>query len=108
MRPLIVRTPDGRKVAVPGQGHNGANPPRQSTDDHDGAPVPTPVRRPDRRAKLTEDDVREARAMHAAGRFGVGDLAHIYDVSQSNMSAVINGKTWRHLTAEPLPTEQES
>lgn len=72
-----MRAPDGRKVAVPpGKWHNGAPRPRQYTDDHDGGPESTTTtRRPDRRAKLTEGDVREARTMHAAGRFGVGDLA---------------------------------
>jgi hypothetical protein len=103
MKPLIVRTPDGRKVAVPpGKRHNGAPLPRQATDDHDGGAEPT---RP-RRAKLTEGDVREARAMHAAGRFGVGDLAYIYGVSQSNMSALINRHSWRDVTDQPR--EQES
>lgn len=51
--------------------------------------------------KLDADDVREARALHAAGKFGVTDLAHIFGVSQSNMSALINRHTWRDVIDEP-------
>ncbi|WP_141562672.1 hypothetical protein [Mycobacterium neglectum] len=95
-RPLVKRTPEGHRYVVPpAPRRNGAPPPQQPTDDHADGPEPTPAQQPDRRAKLDANDVREARAMHAAGRFGVGDLAYIFGVSQSNMSAVINRHSWR-------------
>lgn len=83
MRPLVKRAPHGHRYTVP-------SPPR----------YPAPESAPQRgepRAKLTEDDVREARAWHREGRFGVGQLAYIFDVSPSNMSAVINRHSWKHV-----------
>ncbi|NDJ91830.1 hypothetical protein [Mycolicibacter kumamotonensis] len=59
------------------------------------------MRAPDRRAKLTEDDVREIRAHYAAGRWGIKDLADIYAVSTATMSAVVHRRTWRHVTDRP-------
>lgn len=105
MKPLIVRTPDGRKVAVPSTPPNGApNPPRQPRNGHDGGPEPTR----ERRAKITEDEVRAIRADYAAGRWKQPDLAYIYGVTQSTISSVVTGDTWRDVTTEPQPQEQES
>ncbi|OSC38747.1 hypothetical protein [Mycobacterium decipiens] len=94
MRPLVKRAPDGRWVTVP------------STPRYP-APEPAPAAR-EPRAKLTEDDVRAIRADYAAGRWGVGDLAYIYGVTQSTMSSVVRGHTWRHVATEPRPREKES
>lgn len=55
----------------------------------------------DRRAKLTEDDVREIRAHYAAGRWNIKDLAEIYAVSTATMSAVVHWRTWRNVTSQP-------
>ena len=46
--------------------------------------------------KLTEAQVREIRARHAAGESGY-KLAPIFGVSQVNISCIVRGKTWRHL-----------
>lgn len=67
-----------------------------------GPPEPTPELRADRRAKLTEDDVREIRADYAAGRWCIKDLADIYGVTQPTMSAVVHRRTWRHVTDQPI------
>ncbi len=44
--------------------------------------------------KLTEDEVRAARAAYATGKFSQIELAHTYGVSPSNMNFVIRRKTW--------------
>lgn len=107
MRPLIRRTPDGRKVAVPSTPrHPAPEPRRQSTDGHDGGPEHTPSQHREPRAKLDTDDVRAIRADYAAGRWDQADLAYIYGVSQSTISSVVTGDIWRDVTDQP--TEQDS
>jgi uncharacterized protein YjcR len=69
---------------------------------HDGGPNPT--REP--RAKLNENDVRVIRADYAAGKWNQHDLAYIYGVTASTVSAVIHRHTWRDVTDQP--SEQES
>jgi hypothetical protein len=110
MKPLFKRNALGVPYTVPST-------PRRPANGHADAPEPTsPQERKrqaqigQRRAKLTEANVREARALHAAGKWNVNDLAYIYGVTQSTMSCVVAGKTWRHVTdqpTEPQPREQE-
>ncbi|BBX27947.1 hypothetical protein [Mycolicibacterium alvei] len=107
MRPLIRRTPDGRKVAVPSTPRQPVpQPPEQSTNGHDGGPEQTTPQGRERRVKLDPDDVRAIRADYAAGRWDQADLAYIYGVTQSTISAAISGKTWRDVT--DTPREQDS
>ncbi len=47
-------------------------------------------------ARLSENDVAEARARHGAGESGRA-LAATFGVSQSTMSRALSGRTWRHV-----------
>jgi len=101
MRPLVRRAPNGMRYTTP----SGAPPPpRQSANGHASAAEATPPPRREPRAKLTEADVRAIRADYAAGKWNQADLAYIYGVSQSNMSCVVGGKTWRHVIETPERT----
>lgn len=44
--------------------------------------------------KLTEDEVRSARAAYATGKFSHKELAQAYGVSTSGINLAIRGKTW--------------
>lgn len=104
MRPLVKRTPDGRRYTVPSTPQRPApKPARQPASGTEGGPEPAPTRQSERRPKLNDEDVREARALHAAGEFGVTDLAYIFGISQPTMSAVIGRRTWQHVADEPTP-----
>lgn len=48
-------------------------------------------------SKLTEADVREARAIHAAGQMGHKKLARKFGVSPGAMRAVLKRRTWKHV-----------
>lgn len=48
-------------------------------------------------AKLTEDDVRELRARHAAGGVTYGQLAAEYGMHKMCIAKAITGKTWAHV-----------
>ena len=50
-------------------------------------------------AKLTDSLVREARELYRIGGFTQAELAMRCGVSASTMQAVLNGTTWRHVTA---------
>lgn len=105
-RALVRRTPLGVPYAAPTPVPNssrpaGVEPAPQPFSGQGRPPEPTPEPRADRRAKLTEDDVREIRADYAAGRWGIKDLADIYGVAQPTMSAVVHRRTWRHVTDQP-------
>lgn len=53
-----------------------------------------------RRAKLTDDDVREIRRRWAArAQTGEdqGSIAADYDVDNTQVSRIVNGITWRHV-----------
>ncbi len=90
MRPLICRTPDGGRYAVPTTPRRPAQDPApQAPSDIDSASEPTP--KSDRRPKLTEDDVREIRADYAEGRWSQGDLAYIHGVTQNTIHRVVSG-----------------
>lgn len=107
MRPLVKRAPDGRPYTVPSAPRRPL--PVLVARLDDGAPghaESTPPKRPDRRPKLTAEDVRAIRTDYAAGKWSQGDLAYIYGVTQSTISAALNGDT--HVTTETTPTEQEN
>lgn len=48
------------------------------------------------RAKLTEADVREIRALHQTGR-SYGELAQRFGVGKANIHAVVMRRTWTHV-----------
>lgn len=105
-RTLVRRTPLGVPYAAPTPVPNPSRPAGcesapQPRSGQGARPEPTPGHKPDRRAKLTEDDVRAIRADYAAGRWGIKDLADIYGVTQPTMSAVVHRRTWRHVTDQP-------
>jgi hypothetical protein len=47
-------------------------------------------------AKLTEEQVREIRARHAAGE-GLSALGRVYGVTPQSIYAIVNRKSWRHV-----------
>ena len=47
-------------------------------------------------AKLTADEVREIRALHASGISGAA-LGRRYGVSKVNISDIVRRRTWRHI-----------
>jgi hypothetical protein len=105
-RALVRRTPFGVPYAAPTplpspSRYVAAEHAPQPASGQTGPPEPSPERAPNRRPRLTEDDVREIRADYAAGRWGVNDLADIYGVTQPTMSAVVHRRTWRHVTDQP-------
>ena len=51
-------------------------------------------------AKLTEDQVLEARRLHLLCDVTITELSRTYNVSQAAMSCLINGKSWKHV---PFP-----
>lgn len=48
------------------------------------------------KSKLTEGDVRDMRRLYCSGATQVS-LAELFGVSQSNVSDIVRGKTWRHV-----------
>ncbi|VBA46742.1 hypothetical protein [Mycobacterium pseudokansasii] len=106
MRPLVKRTPDGRPYSVPSTPRSPATALGAQPAEHaESGPERTPAR-VDRRPKLTAEDVRSIRADYAAGKWSQGDLAYIYGVTQSTISAVLSGDS--HVTTGPTPREQDS
>lgn len=49
------------------------------------------------RAKLSDEQVLEARAMHALGSVSFKELGHRYGVSDTAMRHAVQGKTWTHI-----------
>lgn len=49
-------------------------------------------------AKLNDAAVREIRSRYAAGGVTQTILAHEYGVSQSLISLLVKGETWRHVS----------
>lgn len=45
-------------------------------------------------SKLKEDQVRRIRSM---SRLGQREIADMFGITQSNVSLILSGKTWRHL-----------
>ena len=52
--------------------------------------------------KLSPDEVIELRKMYATGKYTHKDLAEIFKVNQSNISKIINGKTFSWIDAEGI------
>jgi hypothetical protein len=48
-------------------------------------------------AKLTDDEVRRARAIYATGAMGTPRLAKLFGVKQQTMWRVVTGVNWRHI-----------
>jgi hypothetical protein len=103
MRPLVRRNALGVPYAVPTNGQ---------APQENPVVVPPARRRNGARkrgeplAKLTENDVRKARALYKAG-WRITDLAYGFDVTTSTMCSIVHRKTWRHVTTEAQPAEQE-
>lgn len=51
-------------------------------------------------SKLTPNDVREIREIHASGTASKCQIGRYFGVSQWTVSAIISGKTWRHVAHE--------
>ena len=48
-------------------------------------------------ARLTEDDVKEIRRLHAAGQRTQAELGEMFGVSQATISAIVRRETWQHI-----------
>ena len=48
-------------------------------------------------AKLSENDVRSIREMHATGRWNYVELAEIFGVDRTNVSGIVRRKYWAHV-----------
>lgn len=124
MRPLVKRAPDGRSYTVPSTPRYPATPrTAQLAEDVESGAEPTPPKPQDGHglgmAKLTDNDVRAIRADYAAGKWSQSDLAYIYGVGVGAIGAVLNGRSYTHVTrgrtwkhaaddTEPTTTEQDS
>jgi hypothetical protein len=49
-------------------------------------------------ARLTADDVREIRRLYAAGDINQDELARRFGIHTSNVSMIVNRKSWKHIT----------
>lgn len=49
-------------------------------------------------SKLTERQVRDIRALYAAGQYSQQQLADMFDVSRETVSQITRGGNWRHIT----------
>jgi hypothetical protein len=47
-------------------------------------------------SKMTEDEVREMRQRRAEG-WPIASLAAVYSMTEGNVSAIVNRKTWQHV-----------
>lgn len=98
MRPLVRRAPNGVRYTTP--------PMKPTPAQQNPVVVPPANRRKGARqpgeplAKLTENDVRKARALYKAG-WTISALAHGFDVSTSNMTSIVHRQTWRHVEDQP-------
>lgn len=48
-------------------------------------------------AKLTEEDVKKIRRLHASGRYYHRELAEMFGVSRATIGAVLSGRLWNHV-----------
>jgi hypothetical protein len=48
-------------------------------------------------AKLTEDQVRDIRALYATGQWRQRVLSDTFGVSQASIEAILKRKTWQHV-----------
>lgn len=49
-------------------------------------------------AKINDNDVREIRAMYRTGKWLQREIGDIFGIKQSEVSTIINHKTWRHVS----------
>ncbi len=47
--------------------------------------------------KLTEDQVVEIRTLYKSGDYTYFQLADMFDVESGNISAIVRGRSWKHL-----------
>jgi hypothetical protein len=65
---------------------------------HSLAKLPTAARgESNGNAKLTPDDVREIRRLHAGG-MGQLKIAKLFGMSKCPISLIVSGRTWKHIT----------
>ncbi len=107
-RPLICRTPDGRRYTRPSRvpdpsGYLAAREEPQSASDGETAPEPTPRGR----RKLTDDAVRAILDDYYSGEWSQKDLAYIYSVNQATIHGIVRGKTRLAVKRTPQPQEQD-
>ena len=60
----------------------------------------TPDRRGERhgRARLTDDDVRQIRAIYAAGTMSQTELGRLFKVTQVQISSIVRRESWSHVS----------
>lgn len=113
-RPLVKRTPDGRRYLVPSRVPDLSLRPRseeveQPASGPGGTPEPTPASTPGHRGtgrvKLSDETVREIRADYAKGHWSYADLAEIHGVGTATERNVVLGNSYLHVTEQP--TEQD-
>lgn len=71
---------------------------RQRTGTKRGYRVWVTVGERNPKSKITEADVREIRRRWKAGGISQGDLAKEYGISGSNISGIVRGEYWKHVT----------
>jgi len=49
-------------------------------------------------SKLTEEDVREILELYKTGEYSQTAISKMYDVYATTINAIVNGKSWQHLT----------
>ncbi len=64
-----------------------------------------PVGQKNAAAQLTDAQVVEMRALYAAGAVSQRQLGQRYGITQSTVSAIVRGQTWRHLLAAQVVNE---
>lgn len=110
-RPLVKRTPDGRRYLAPSRVPDLSLRPRSEDAEQPASGPGSPSgatrgRHGVGRAKLSDDDVRALRADYATGKWSYADLAYIYGVGAATARNVVCGFTYTHVKTPPA--EQES
>lgn len=79
---------------------------RQARGDRSGARTkPERLARGERnsKSKMTEPDVRLARALYRSGLSSMKDLARLYGIWPNAMWRILRGESWAHVTNEAYP-----
>jgi hypothetical protein len=53
-------------------------------------------------AKLTDEEILEIRSWAMAGTDSITTIAHFYGVHDTTITAILRGRTWRHVHADHL------
>lgn len=91
---MVLHSCDNRKCVNPAHLRAGTH--RDNMDDR-CARGRTPKGNKLPHTKLTPDDVRQIRALYAAGGWSQTALAERYGVSRRAIQAALNGESWKHV-----------